>query len=317
MQTSDTNSAVDTVVDTVLCICTYRRPDGLRKLLESLPQIEASEGLQVVVCDNDAAAQGLAVCAELQKAGYPFPLHTVSATQNGISAARNAACVRALSLKPRLLAFLDDDEWPEAQWLSELKRVQAQCGVDVVGGPTRPEFPPDTPESVRQNPYYGADMGLEDSCRCVLQAGGNFLITHDALASQAPEFFNPAFAHSGGEDLAFFLQLHQSGHAMAWAANAIVHEPVPQERLSDGWVRQRVINIHNSRVRVMQLLQPDLSHRLVRGLKTVALGCQAALASCLVWLGPDWPDRARQLRWKFRGKLTAHFGLATIRNESY
>lgn len=302
---------------TVLCICTYRRPAGLRKLLETLPQLSDTDGLEVVVSDNDAAAEGLAVCEALRSAAYPFPLHTVAATEPGISAARNAACTRALTLAPQLLAFLDDDEWPEPQWLSELQRVQQTCQVDVVGGPTRPEFPDGTDESIRQNAYYGADMGLPDQTRCQLQAGGNFLITSEALQSLAPEFFNHAFAHSGGEDLAFFLQLQQLGYSMAWAANAIVHEPVPSERLQDGWVQQRVVNIHNSRVRVMQLLQPGLRHSLVRGLKTVALGIQTALACCLAWLRPSWTDRARQLRWKLRGKMSAHLGHATIRNENY
>ena len=46
----------------VLCICTYRRPDGLRKLLEALPALENAPNLEVVVADNDAGKEGLAVC---------------------------------------------------------------------------------------------------------------------------------------------------------------------------------------------------------------------------------------------------------------
>ncbi|MGQ7844263.1 glycosyltransferase family 2 protein [Granulosicoccus sp. 3-233] len=302
---------------TVLCICTYRRPAGLRKLLETLPQLAGTDGLEVVVSDNDPGAEGLAVCEALSAAGYPFPLHTVSATEPGISAARNAACTRALQLEPRLLAFLDDDEWPEPQWLTELQRVRNACNVDVVGGPTRPVFPEGCAESSRQNAYYGADLALPDQSLCQLQAGGNFLITSDALQALAPEFFNHAFAHSGGEDLAFFMQLRQRGYSMAWAAHAIVHEPVPEDRLHDAWVQQRIVNIHNSRVRVMQLLQPGVGHSLVRGLKTIALGGQTLLASALSWLSPSWMERSRQLRWKLRGKVSAHLGHATIRNENY
>lgn len=302
---------------TVLCICTYRRPEGLRKLLETLPQVCGTEGLEIVVSDNDAATQGLAVCQSLIEAGYPLRLHPIAATEPGISAARNAACNQALTLSPELIAFLDDDEWPEPQWLSELQRVQHSCQAAVVGGPTRPMFPEGTDPSISQNPYYGADMGMPDEAICVLQAGGNFLITREALQALAPEYFNHAFAHSGGEDLAFFMQLEQLGYRMAWAANAIVHEPVPADRLLDGWVQQRVVNIHNSRVRVMQLLQPGLHHSLIRGLKTTALGVQAVATSCLSWLGPDWPERAQQLRWKFRGKLSAHLGHVTVRNENY
>jgi succinoglycan biosynthesis protein ExoM len=250
-------------------------------------------------------------------AGYPFLIHTVCASEPGISAARNAACQRALELSPDQVAFLDDDEWPESQWLMELMRVQKQCKADVVGGPTRPVFPAGTDFATQQNPYYGADLALPDATPCQLQAGGNFLICASALRAMAPGFFHPAFAHSGGEDLAFFTQIRQRGYTMAWAARAIVHEPVPQSRLQEGWIRQRIVNIHNSRVRVMQLLQPGFVPSLVRGLKTVALGTQVALTSGIAWLGPDWSERARQLRWKFLGKLSAHLGRATVRNESY
>lgn len=302
---------------TILCICTYRRPDGLRRLLEKLADVDGIEGLEVVVSDNDAAEEGLEVCELLSSNGYPLPIHTVHASEAGISAARNAACMKALTLSPDYVAFLDDDEWPERQWLSELLRVMRHCEADVTGGPTRPVFPEGAPSSLISNAYYGADMGLPDGSSCLLQAGGNFLIRAEALRSLTPLFFHPAFAHSGGEDLAFFLQLKQRGYTMAWAANAIVHEPVPESRMQDGWIRQRVINIHNSRVRVMQLLQPGVRPGLVRGCKTVALATVALTSSCLAWLGPRQAARARELRWKFTGKMTAHLGRATVRNESY
>lgn len=300
----------------IVCICTYRRPDGLRKLLEALPKLEHACDLEVVVADNDAGQEGLAVCQSLDK-DYPYPLHTLSQLEPGISAARNAATIEALKHAPELVAFLDDDEWPEPQWLSELMRVQSTYQVDVVGGPTRPVFPEGTSDDVRKNPYYGADMGLEDGAQCQLQAGGNFLIRASVLDSMAPDFFRPEFTESGGEDLAFFTQLAQMGYAMRWAAKAIVHEPVPVSRLQPGWLKHRVVTIHNSRVRVMQLLQPGLSATLMRCTKTVGLGVVAAALSCFSWASPAIANKAEQLRWKFEGKLGAHLGRVNIRSETY
>ena len=304
-------------MSTVLCICTYRRPDGLRKLLLALPTVQGSEDLTIVVADNDAKAEGIAVCNELSNTDYPFDIYTIQVNEPGISEARNAACLKALSLAPEMVAFLDDDEWPETQWLSELRRVQHNCGVDMVGGPTLPVFPDDTPTEILDNPYYGANMNLPDQTRCQLQAGGNLLIKAEVLATLSPNFYHTDFTRSGGEDLAFFEQLHQNGHTMAWATNAIVHEPVPASRLQPGWIRHRVITIHNSRVRVMQMLKPQFRHRLVRGLKTTALGTVALIISAVSWLSPDLAMRARELRWKFQGKLSAHLGRTVTRKESY
>lgn len=300
----------------IVCICTYRRPDGLRKLLEVLPTLEGADNVEVVVADNDSGQEGLAVCRSLDK-DYPYPVHTLCQLEPGISAARNAATCEALKHAPELVAFLDDDEWPEPQWLRELLRVQKNHKADIVGGPTRPVFPADTAAELLQNPYFGADMGLPDGSECQLQAGGNFLIRASILQTMAPDFFRPEFTQSGGEDLAFFTQLAQQGYSMRWAANAVVYEPVPTSRLLPGWLKHRVVTIHNSRVRVMQLLQPGFAATLLRCTKTVGLGVVALALSCFFWVSPKISDKAQQLRWKFEGKLGAHMGRIHIRNETY
>jgi len=302
--------------DIVLCICTYRRPDGLRKLLDALPTLTGIEDLQVVVSDNDADKEGVAVCQSMP-ADYPFTIHALSETEAGISAARNAATTKALMLNPDWVAFLDDDEWPEPAWLSELLRVQSLYDADAVGGPTRPVFPEGTADELRHSPYYGADMYLADGAECQLQAGGNFLMKADVLRTLAPEFFRPEFAHSGGEDLAFFTQLALAGHSMRWAAQAIVHEPVPDSRLSPDWMKHRIVTIHNSRVRVMQLLKPSVLSSLVRCTKTVGLGFVAYGLSLFSWLSPKLSEKAKHLRWKFQGKLSAHLGRISLRRETY
>lgn len=300
----------------VLCICTYRRPDGLLRLLKSLPLLQHSASLSVVISDNHADQEGLAAARSLPP-DYPLNLHCISELNAGISAARNSATSKALELQPELVAFLDDDEWPEPQWLAELMRIQSEQAADAVGGPTLPEFPPEAPEHLRNNTYYGASLNLPDGSSCQLEAGGNFLIKASVLQKYSPAFFHPSFAHSGGEDLAFFKQLSQDGHTMAWAANAIVHEPVSESRLAEGWLKERIINIHNSRVRVMQMLEPGILQKLVRGIKTIGLGSVAILLSGAALLIPSYRESARMMRWKFRGKLSAHLGRSIVRGETY
>ena len=300
----------------VLGVCTYRRPEELRKLLEALPQLEGINDLEVVVADNDAGGEGMQVCHTLP-GNYPFNVNAMSVTTSGISAVRNAVATKALSLQPELIVFLDDDEWPESQWLSELLRIQAQFDADLVGGPTRPVFPDHAHPCLINNPYYGADMQLPDGSACQLQAGGNFLVRASTLQRYAPRFFDEEFSHSGSEDLAFFARLAADGCSMHWAANAIVHEPVPESRLTPEWLRQRVINIHNSRVRVMQHLQPTLPARMLRIMKTCALAAAASVLSIGGLLLPGRRRQAQLLRWKLLGKLTAHLGRKTTRGETY
>lgn len=300
----------------VLGICTYRRPRELQKLLDALPHLEGIDTLDVVVADNDAGGEGMQVCHSLPDS-YPFNVTAMSVTTSGISAVRNAVAAKALSFEPDMMVFLDDDEWPEPQWLKELLKVQSQFEADLVGGPTRPVFPDHAPPALIDNPYYGADLKLADGAACQLQAGGNFLVRASVMQRYAPSFFDEAFSHSGSEDLAFFTRLAADGYSMRWAANAVVHEPVPESRLTPDWLKQRVINIHNSRVRVMQNLQPTLPAAMIRIVKTCVLAAAAGVMSVGGLLHPGLRHEAQQLRWKLKGKLTAHLGRITTRGETY
>jgi succinoglycan biosynthesis protein ExoM len=306
---------------TTIAICTYQRPEGLTRLLDGIERLSLPAGtneheIAVVVIDNHPDAEGLAVC-EQRAPDYRFALQAICQLGNGISDARNASVKMALATHPRYVGFLDDDEWPEPQWLTELVRVLESAEASVVGGPTRSVFPDNTPEELLNNPYFGADMYLDDGAECQLQAAGNFLIKAETLAATAPESFHPDFAQSGGEDLAFFTQLAQKGVSMVWANTAVVHEEVPVNRLSKSWLRTRIIGVANSRVRVMQMLEPGRKHQLIRGAKTVALGAQASVYSIVGLVSKPMAAQAEQLRWKFMGKLTAHFNRMTTRPEGH
>jgi len=317
----DKPSSALNLMHTAIAICTYQRPSGLNRLLEAiaklaLPDGVGDENITVVVVDNHQGGEGLAVCEQLAP-DYRFALRATCQPGNGISEARNAAVAMALSVNPTYVGFLDDDEWPEAVWLTELVTVLERAKADVVGGPTRSVFPSEAPPELLDNPYFGADMKLTDGAVCELQAAGNFLIRSTTLAKTAPVSFHPAFAHSGGEDLAFFTQLSQQGARMVWAQAAVVHEEVPSNRLSHEWLRTRVIGIANSRVRVMQMMQPGWAPSIVRGSKTLALAVQAGLYSAAGLASPKMAQEAEQLRWKFVGKFTAHFNRKTTRPEGH
>jgi glycosyltransferase involved in cell wall biosynthesis len=300
---------------TVLCVCTYKRPAGIQNLLEHLCQLENPGNLSVVVIDNDAAGAGKQVCDSLP-ASYPYRVQSRIEERPGIVFARNAALNLALSLDSEFIAFLDDDEWPSPQWLSELHRVQQQTDADVVGGPTQTVFPENTRDVVKQNPYYGADLNLPEGAECKLEAAGNFLLRAATAKLFAPEFFHQDFANSCGEDLAFFTQLEHSGAHMCWAPGALVSESVEAYRLTDEWMKSRVVTIANSRVRVMQLLKPGLLASLTRGIKTGGLFVYSMLVTARGLLDKRIAYEAWLLRWKFWGKFTAHLNIATQRKES-
>lgn len=299
----------------VVCVCTYRRPEGLRNLLEHLALIECEHELVIAVADNDnEKREGIEVVKKMP-ADYPWKLVSEAVAEQGISYSRNTAAKLALAQTPHIVGFLDDDEWPSKQWLSEMLRVQSATDADAVGGPTLPVFPEHASDAQRHNAYFGADLHLPDTSPCQLEAAGNFIIKASVLQSMSPDIFNPEFALSGGEDLAFFMQLKRAGASMFWAANASVSETVPEDRLSADWMKQRIMIIANSRVHVMRSVEPGLLASLTRGAKTVALLTQASLISIVGLFNHDYASRAESLRWKFWGKFTAHLNQRPMRTE--
>lgn len=298
-----------------VCVCTFRRPDGLHNLLDHLETIAWDHELEIFVADNDRGGQEGATVITQRAPAYRWPLVSSIVEQQGISFTRNQVVAMALESSPDLVAFLDDDEWPSKDWLKELVRVQQSTDADAVGGPTLPVFPDGTDESYKTNPYYGADLRQPDGSRCVLHAAGNFLIKTSVLEKMSPEIFNPEFALTGGEDLAFFLIMQKQGYRMFWAAKATVYESVPPDRMSPDWIKQRVISVANSRVYVMRKYEPDLLSSLVRGIKTSGLLVVSLLMSVLGLIHKPIALQARRMRWKFWGKFTAHMNNKRIRDE--
>ncbi|HEX9814751.1 MAG TPA: glycosyltransferase, partial [Myxococcota bacterium] len=137
-----------------ICIATCSRPQGLANLLGAFETLEIPAGVafQVVVVDNDPAGSAKAVCDEVvERHGYP--LRYLVEKRRGIPFARNAALGVALS-DSDFIAFIDDDEVPESDWLSELLRVQDYYRAGVVTGPCLPQYTEPPPNWIVEGGFH-------------------------------------------------------------------------------------------------------------------------------------------------------------------
>src|SRR5580698_1867283 len=109
----------------ILCVPTFRRPDGLRRLLTYVARLDYAGSLEIIIVDNDAdAQQGVAVVGEMAPA-FRFPLRCVVEPRRGHTYAYNRAfglACRAAST-PDYVAVLDDDEYPDPRWLNTMTQV--------------------------------------------------------------------------------------------------------------------------------------------------------------------------------------------------
>src|SRR4051812_10471159 len=79
--------ALDTGVDTVVCIPSFRRPAHLRKTLESLAAQRTARRFVVVVVENDAArSESVPVATEFLRSGGLHGLCVVEPCQGNVHA---------------------------------------------------------------------------------------------------------------------------------------------------------------------------------------------------------------------------------------
>ena len=113
------------VMRLAVCALTYHRPEGLRRLLDRLERLDVPDGHEmfVVIIDNDPEGSAREI-VESAAAQVPWELLYEIELERGISAARNAAVRRGLDAGADAIVFIDDDEWPDADWLAEFIATQ-------------------------------------------------------------------------------------------------------------------------------------------------------------------------------------------------
>ena len=192
--------------------------------------------------------------------------------------------------------MIDDDEWPEANWLDGFLRVAEQTGAEVLQG------------SILFNHPAQADIIRASGPTDMLQGAGNLLIRRDVLEVLPQPWFDPQFALGGGEDRDFFLRLKRMGARFAWADQARCIGEVPESRATLSWMLARAYSIGNSDMRVLLKHEPGLATPLLE-LAKIAAALMLAVPAALLLAAT--PSRAAPLEKLFRaaGKLAALCGV--------
>jgi len=209
-----------------VCICTYKRPRFLERLLRELAYQE-TDGLftySVVVVDNDQSESAKAFVTQFAATSEIPIVYCVEPRQN-ISLARNQAVSRAMG---DYIAFIDDDEFPTKRWLLTLFEACNRFDVDGVLGPVKRHFDEVPPKwilksHIYERPVYATGTVLD---RKDGRTGNVLLRRRLFLSGEEP--FRPEF--TGGSDKDFFLRMIQKGCNFVWCAEAVAYEVVPPFR---------------------------------------------------------------------------------------
>jgi succinoglycan biosynthesis protein ExoM len=221
-----------------VCICSFKRPDLLRRTLEAL-RAQKTDGritFGVVVADNDAAKSAESTVREVASQS-PFPIVYSNEPRQNIALARNKALEHATG---EFIAFIDDDEFPVEGWLLQLVATCDKYKVSGVLGPVRPHFDNPPPKWIIrggfcERPEHPTGTPMEwEKCRT-----GNVLFRREIL-KLTPEAFKEEFG-TGGEDKDFFKRMSEKGCTFVWCNEAPAYEVVPPQRWTRSYMLSRAM----------------------------------------------------------------------------
>ena len=240
-----------------VCICTYKRPELLRRLLSSLTT-QDTQGLfsfLIVVSDNDASQSARPVVDTFSLESR-IPVRYCCEPEQNIALARNNALAHA---EGDFVVFIDDDEFPVDSWLYTLLTTCLKYDVDGVLGPVKPFFEAEVPKWLEKGRFFDRQVHPTGTVtKWPETRTGNVLFRAKIVEGlEAP--FRREFA-SAGEDVDFFRQMMENGHKFIWSAEAVIYEVVPASRCTRGYVLKRALlrgsNFHkHPKHRVRNLLK--------------------------------------------------------------
>ena len=217
-----------------VCICTFKRPELLRRSLEKICS-QRTDNLftySVVVSDNDKDESGRAAVAEIASR-FPIAIKYCVEPRQNIALARNRAVENATG---DFIAFIDDDEFSTAEWLlTLLKTIGEYDDSSGVLAPVNPHFDEGTPGWVIQGRFYErpshpTGMILSwNKCRT-----GNVLLKRKVFDGDRQPFKPECLS---GEDQDFFRRKIEEGHKFIWCHEAPAYEVIPAVR----WTRRFLI----------------------------------------------------------------------------
>jgi len=220
-----------------ICICTYKRPQLLSRLLRTLREQE-TDGLftfSIVVADNDAERSAEALVSEFAAESGIAVTYCVEPKQN-ISLTRNKAIANSIG---DFIAFIDDDEFAERRWLVTLFQACGRHNADGVLGPVKCHFDEEPPRWVVKGRFYERrtySTGLVIDW--TKGRTGNVLLRKE-LFEDGQEAFSPEFHRAGDQD--FFRRMIAKGYTFIWCNEAVAYEVVQPIRWTRTFMLKRAL----------------------------------------------------------------------------
>jgi succinoglycan biosynthesis protein ExoM len=199
----------------------------LSKLILKLSELYVGSILKysIVIVDNDKLESAHEI-VESYAQTLKIPIKYYVELEQNISLSRNKAIVNS---DGDYVALIDDDEFPDQNWLFNLYKNIIQFKADGILAPVLPYFEVNPPAWVLKGHFF--DRKTHETGHILKYENtrtGNALLKRQ-IFSNNQIWFDPKFG-SGGEDRDFFKRQIEAGRKFVWCNDAPVYETVPPVR---------------------------------------------------------------------------------------
>ncbi len=281
--------------DITVVVCTHNRAESLRHALASLYDLATGGRFtyEVLVIDNASPDHTAVVIREAAQES-PAPLRGVHEPTKGIVAARNRGVLEATG---KWLAFFDDDQLADRNWLLELFAVAEEHQVRSVGGAVHLQLPEGCGRRLQPlvRTLLGESRWSETTTpytRSTSPGAGNWLMER-SLALEVGLF--QAANQGRNEDSDLYRRICLAGETSWFVPAAIVQHIITPDRLQETYLL-RLARIVGEFVAQRELSLDGrakfLAIWLLKGLRATALYTPRWLISRLL----GWREKMLELR---------------------
>ena len=302
-------------VRVVVVIPTFRRPDHLRRTLQSVIDQIAPPAYAIVVTDNDPSGHEGATAAADMLTGADRSSTTIIAKRRGNCAAYNAGFEVALAHYPTAtsIQIIDDDELASPHWLTRMVLRAEANGADCVGAPQIPAFEAGADDAMLRHPVFQPPYETAGPVP-ILYSSGNVLLSTALLREHGAPWLDEAFNFLGGGDSDFFSRVKAKGARFAWEPDAPVTETTPARRSEASWLNARSLRNGSISAAIQRKAASSLADHIERVAKTAALVGLSPYRAFILFLKTGSPTVALDPMNVALGRLLMEFGFA---NEQY
>jgi GT2 family glycosyltransferase len=190
-------------------ICSYNGQRTLRETLTRVSQLHYVD-YEVIVVNDGSTDTTASIASEFPQA------RLISVTNGGLSAARN---IGSNAAEGEILAYIDDDAYPDKHWLQYLAHMFCRTEHAAVGGPNIPPVDDGFISACVASAPGGPIHSLLTDETAEHIPGCNFAVRKSEL--EAIGGFDPIF-RTAGDDVDVCWRLQARGKTLGYAAAAVV-----------------------------------------------------------------------------------------------